>query len=126
MKKTVVFTILILVASISFSQVKPRRPIIVDEGNTAQPIINNSGQPVVNNGNQSANTDTIGFEHRDDAKDSISISYKILDSTRKGFIDSSINDFDTYYSVPSNFLYLGNNGAAATSLIFHPLNYILI
>jgi hypothetical protein len=122
MKKTVVFIILILVASASYSQITPRRPVIIDEGNAPQPTINNSGQPAVNNGNQPANTDTIGFEHRDDAKDSISISFKILDSTRKGFIDSSINDFDTYYSVPSHYLYLGNNGAAATSLIFQPFN----
>ena len=64
--------------------------------------------------------DTIGFEHRDDKKDSIAITYKYLDSIRSNSFDSSINDFDTYFPVPSSYLYLGNNGAAAYSLIYNP------
>jgi len=68
----------------------------------------------------SSRKDTIGFEHRDDAKDSINISYRYIDSTNRNRLDSSINDFDRYYSVPSTYQYLGNNGAAATSLIFQP------
>ncbi len=66
--------------------------------------------------------DTIGFEHRDDLKDSISISYKFLDSSTRKTIDSSVNDFDKYFSVPSSYQYLGNNGAAAFSLIFQPFD----
>ena len=65
-------------------------------------------------------TDTIGFVHRDDKKDSIAISYKYLDSIRSIPFDSTINDFDKYFSVPSSYLYLGNNGAAAYSLIYSP------
>ena len=38
--------------------------------------------------------DTLGFQHRDDRKDSIAVSYKFLDSVRSIPIDSSINDFD--------------------------------
>ena len=64
--------------------------------------------------------DTIGFVHRDDRKDSISITYKYLDSIRSIPLDSSINDFDKYFSIPSSYLYLGNNGAAAYSLIYKP------
>ena len=64
--------------------------------------------------------DTIGFVHRDDRKDSISITYKYLDSIRSTPLDSSINDFDKYFSIPSSYLYLGNNGAAAYSLIYKP------
>lgn len=64
--------------------------------------------------------DTIGFVHRDDKKDSISITYKYLDSIRSNYLDSSINDFDHYYTVPSTHQYLGNNGAAAYSLIYAP------
>ena len=41
--------------------------------------------------------DTIGFVHRDDKKDSISITYKYLDSIRSIPFDSSINDFDKYF-----------------------------
>ncbi|MEO7044997.1 MAG: putative porin, partial [Ferruginibacter sp.] len=67
-----------------------------------------------------ARKDTIGFEHRHD--DSTTVTYRYLDSTRRNNYDSSINDFDNYYSVPSTYQYLGNNGAAATSLIFKPFN----
>jgi hypothetical protein len=68
----------------------------------------------------SGNRDTIGFEHRNDKKDSIAITYKYLDSIRSIPFDSTINDFDKYFSVPSSYLYLGNNGAAAYSLIYKP------
>ena len=71
-------------------------------------------------GSVSGSKDTIGFEHRDDRKDSISITYRYLDSIRNISFDSSINDFDKYFSVPSAYLYLGNNGAAAYSLIYKP------
>jgi len=64
--------------------------------------------------------DTIGFVHRDDKKDSIAITYRYLDSIRNIPFDSSINDFDKYFSVPSSYMYLGNNGAAAYPLIYRP------
>ncbi len=64
--------------------------------------------------------DTIGFVHRDDRKDSISITYKFLDSVRNIPLDFSINDFDKYFSLPSTYQALGNNGAAAYSLIYKP------
>jgi len=73
-----------------------------------------------NTASQGGKQDTIGFEHRDDLKDSISISYRYIDSTNRRTIDSSINDFDAYFSVPSSYQYLGNNGAAAFPLIFQP------
>ncbi len=63
---------------------------------------------------------TLGFEHRDDKKDSINISYHFIDSVRNVRLDSSINDFDKYFPVPSSYQYLGNNGAAAYSLIYKP------
>ncbi len=73
-----------------------------------------------NMGSSSGSKDSIGFVHRDDKKDSISITYKYLDSIRSIFFDSTINDFDKYFSVPSSYLYLGNNGAPAYSLIYAP------
>ncbi len=66
--------------------------------------------------------DTLGFEHRNDLADSISISFRYLDSVRRYPIDSSVNDFDKYYSVPTSYQYLGNNGQAAFPLIFKPFN----
>ncbi|MBL0357121.1 MAG: hypothetical protein IPP72_09655 [Chitinophagaceae bacterium] len=69
----------------------------------------------------SAKKDTIGFEHRNDAKDSISISFRYLDSLRSLRLDTSINDFYKYYAVPYTLQYLGNSGAAGYSLIFSPI-----
>ncbi len=97
--------------------------------NAQEPIFNkipsagnrNSGS----NGNKNDTTKSgkdkdLGFEHRDDKKDSITISYKFLDSVKVNRIDSSLNDFDKYFSQPSTLQNLGNNGAAAYSLIFSP------
>lgn len=61
-----------------------------------------------------------GFEQRDDLKDSITITYRYLDSTRRNLIDSSINDYDKYHSVPSGYINIGNNGLAAYPIIFKP------
>lgn len=43
-----------------------------------------------------------------------------MDSIRNIPIDFSINDFDKYFSIPSTYQALGNNGAAAYSLIYAP------
>jgi len=85
-----------------------------------EPVFNKIGNRLGGLKGGSGRTDTIGFEHRDDKKDSISITYKYLDSIRSIPFDSSINDFDKYFSVPSGYLYLGNNGAAAYPLIYSP------
>lgn len=69
---------------------------------------------------KSGKDNAMGFEHRDDKKDSINITYKYLDSVRLNRLDSSINDFDKYFSIPSSYQYLGNHGAAAYSLIYLP------
>lgn len=86
-------------------------------------VVTSGNNPTAIGSNKAANTkpkDSLGFEHRDDLKDSINISYKYLDSIRSNSLDFSINDFDKYFSIPSSYQYLGNNGAAAYSLIFTP------
>ena len=101
------------VAGIAVAQIPDEIPIGGRSGNR------NIGQsPNSNIGRK----DTIGFVQRDDSKDSISVIFRYLDSTNRQTLDSSINDFDAYYSVPSSYQYLGNNGAAAYSLIFKPLH----
>lgn len=64
--------------------------------------------------------DSLGFTHRDDSKEAVSVSWRFLDSVRRYNMDSSINDFDRYFPVPSCFNYLGNTGAAAYSVLFAP------
>jgi len=104
-----IFTFIILVFCFQFAQAQ-------------QPdVLNKIGGRIKGfGGSSSGSRDTIGFEHRNDKKDSIAISYKYLDSIRSIPFDSTINDFDKYFSVPSSYLYLGNNGAAAYSLIYKP------
>ena len=73
----------------------------------------------ISKGIKTAN-DTTGFQQRDDLKDSITIYYHFLDSSGRNYLDSSVNDFDTYYPLPTSWNNLGNNGAAAYPLIFKP------
>lgn len=65
--------------------------------------------------------DTLGFQHRDDLADSITISFKYLDSLTSTRLDSSINDFGKVYTVPSYYVTLGNNGSAAYPILFSPI-----
>lgn len=81
------------------------------------------GNPLRNFSNigQKSGNDTIGFEHRNDLKDSITIYYYHLNSLQREYIDSSISDFSRYYTVPAGYVTLGNNGNAAYPVLFTPL-----
>ena len=70
---------------------------------------------------QSQKGDSLGFKHRDDAADSITISYRFLDSLKNDVLDSSVNDFDKFFTVPANYVTLGNNGTAAFPILFSPI-----
>lgn len=85
-----------------------------------EPVFNKIGGRIKDIRSVSGGQDTIGFEHRDDKKDSIAITFRYLDSVHKIPLDSTLNDFDTYFSIPSSYAYLGNHGAAAYSLIYKP------
>ncbi|MEO6637909.1 MAG: putative porin, partial [Ginsengibacter sp.] len=65
--------------------------------------------------------DTLGFKHRDDLADSITISFRYLDSLKSQTLDSSLDDFDKYYTVHANYVTLGNNGSAAFPILFTPI-----
>ena len=71
---------------------------------------------------QKKDTSNTGFEQRDDLKDSISISYRYMDALKRYAIDSSVNNIDTYFPIPMSYLFMGNNGSAATSLIYNPFH----
>ena len=64
---------------------------------------------------------TIGFKHRDDLADSITLSYRYLDSLRSNRLDSSINDFNKFFTMPAQYVTLGNNGSAAFPVLFTPI-----
>jgi hypothetical protein len=113
MKRIVVLIATVFCGQFIYAQQQPD-DVILPAGTQVGPAVR-STRPVT-----PGRKDTIGFVHRDDSKDSIAISYKYLDSIRSIPFDSSINDFDNYFSVPSSYLYLGNNGAAAYSLVYKP------
>ena len=78
------------------------------------------GRPSTSARGQSPKGDTLGFEHRNDLADSITISFRYLDSLRSSSPDSSLNDFTRFYTVPAYYVTLGNNGAAAFPVLFSP------
>jgi hypothetical protein len=80
------------------------------------------GNTTITNRNIVQKKDSTGFQQRDDLKDSITISYRYLDAIKRYSLDSAVNDFDKYFSVPSSYQYLGNNGAAAFPLIYKPFD----
>ena len=65
--------------------------------------------------------DSIAFEHRDDAKDSIKITYSWMDSLTVNSLSNSLQDFYEYFSIPFAQQYMGNNGSAGYSMIFKPV-----
>lgn len=111
MKNFVALTLMVFALQFSYAQVIPDEPVTPTVG---QPV---TSTRIISNKKDSTG---LGFQHRDDRKDSISITYRYLDSVRNMSMDSSINDFDKYFSVPSSWQYLGNNGAAAYPLIYMP------
>ncbi|MEO7960179.1 MAG: putative porin [Ginsengibacter sp.] len=72
-------------------------------------------------GSKATKSDTLGFKHRDDLADSITISYRYLDSLRSQKLDSSVSDFNRIYTVPADYVTLGNNGNAAFPVLFTPI-----
>lgn len=69
---------------------------------------------------QTNKKDTIGFEHRNDLADSITISYRHLSSLTNEQLDTTLYDFGRYYSVPTGYATLGNNGNAAFPILYSP------
>ena len=59
--------------------------------------------------------------HRTGLEDSVTITFRYLDSSRYNRFDSSFADFTRRYPIPAQYVYLGNIGNAAKSLVFNPL-----
>lgn len=79
-------------------------------------VTNTPNQP-----GQNKKSDSLGFKHRDDLADSITISFRYLDSLKSDKLDSSVSDFNKIYSVPASYVTLGNNGSATFPVLFTPL-----
>ncbi|MCO6496330.1 MAG: hypothetical protein J5I50_01580 [Chitinophagaceae bacterium] len=100
-----------------------QRPVRTIRSNVLRPREGAAGAALNRTGQQRDTTAAarkIGFEHRDDLKDSVSISFRYPESLTKSNIDSSINDFRNYYSIPRGYQTIGNNGNAAYPIVFSP------
>lgn len=69
-------------------------------------------------GSTTGGSDSLGKRSKHD--DSITISFRYLDSVRQYKMDSSIGDFSRRFPLPANYINLGNIGNAARSLLFSP------
>lgn len=65
--------------------------------------------------------DSIKFEKRNFADDSVNIRYRYLDTARFRTFDASINDYFSKIALDPDDTHLGNNGTASRSLLFSPL-----
>ena len=110
---TVFFIMLVLAAQAQVPGILKRRT------GTVSPQSTTNGQN--RQGQNQKSKDTLGFKHRDDLADSITISYRYLDSLKSDKLDSSVSDFNRIYSVPADYVTLGNNGLAAYPVLFTPV-----
>ncbi|MFC4263892.1 putative porin [Ferruginibacter yonginensis] len=120
MKKILLSYLLIVCTVMAFGQLPGSRVGDILRSSGATRSQNNSRGSDTTKRKNNNKLDTLGFERRDDLKDSINITYRFLDSVRNVRIDSSVNNFDTYFPIPTHYQYLGNNGAAAFPLVFKP------
>lgn len=60
------------------------------------------------------------LQRRDRSEDSVTISFRFIDSLRNYYLDSSVIDFSVSFPVPPVFVNLGNLGTAARPLLFSP------
>jgi hypothetical protein len=88
-----------------------QRPLIRTDGGSPLPNI-----PRPNTG--SGGSDSL--KRRNKNEDSITISFRYLDSTRNYKLDSSLSDPATRFPVPYTYHYLGNVGNPAQSILFRP------
>jgi hypothetical protein len=118
MKRSAFTILFFLILSNSFAQINlPLPNSRVKKNTNPQPQNPNNPNAIKDTGPRK---DSLNFERRADydAKDSIVISFRYIDSTRRNPLDSGINDFDKYFPTPASWQNLGNNGAAAFPLIF--------
>ena len=65
--------------------------------------------------------DSLSFEKRNFADDSVDVRYRYLDTAKYSTIDSSISDYYRRVALKPEFIQIGHNSNAARSLLFSPL-----
>lgn len=94
-----------------------QEPTPANIGGRVQDRLGNLRRPAGGQGTGTADS----LQRRNKHEDSITITFRYLDSTRNYLLDSSVNDFTRRYPVPATHIYLGNTGTASRSLLFSPV-----
>lgn len=66
-------------------------------------------------------SDSLSFEKRNFADDSVDIRYRYLDTAKYNTVDSSISDYYRRVALKPEFIQIGHNSNAARSILFSPL-----
>ncbi len=99
------------------SQIRPRPRPGIPTDNPNRPTTGGAQTGAVKNtgsGNDS-------LLHRTGLEDSITITFRYLDSSRLQRFDSSIHDFYSRFPIPATYVYMGNPGNAGRNLLFTPI-----
>jgi hypothetical protein len=109
-----------LAASVSVqSQIRPRpRPLPTDIDNPNRPTTGGAQTGRVRDTRAGGND---SLQHRTGLEDSITITFRYLDSSRLQRFDSSVHDFYNRFPIPPNYVFLGNTGNAARNILFTPI-----
>lgn len=107
------FTALVVVLTLFIGQVCGQSQNL---GNVSRMQTNSKGQPMGPNAMKGGDS----LQRRDKNEDSITIYFRMFDSSRVKFLDSSLNDYTVRFPLPADYLFLSNTGAAARSVLFSP------
>ncbi|NOT50798.1 MAG: hypothetical protein HOP10_05940 [Chitinophagaceae bacterium] len=107
------FTYLFFIVLLVSSAVQAQDPVIRNLGNKIKQL---GGSRQLGGSGESDS-----LRRRNKHEDSITISFRYLDSVRAYKLDSSISDFSTRFPIPATNIYLGNIGNASRSLLFSPV-----
>nr|MCU0404461.1 hypothetical protein [Chitinophagaceae bacterium] len=77
--------------------------------------VDSQGRPI-----GGANQGGDSLKQRDRNEDSITIFYRMFDSSRIRFIDSTVHNFYNRFALPFDYLYLNQYAGAARSVLFNP------
>lgn len=72
-------------------------------------------------GGRSGGKGADSLSHRTGKEDSITITFRYLDTSRYVTFDSAFSDFSRRFPIPADYIYLGNTGNAARPLAFNPV-----
>lgn len=106
---------ILLISSSCLSRAQEERR--TDIGNRVQQRVGN----IRSNIGTSSSGGNDSLQRRSKFEDSITISFRFLDSTHNYLLDSSVQDFTRRYPVPATHIHLGNTGLATKSLLFSPI-----